>query len=125
MKEIAESLAESVIALWNTTDEEARRRIADGIFTEDAIMTYPTLQAEGIDGIVATIGRFQEQFPGARFEAVSGVEYHHGWMRDSWRMVTAEGAIALEGEDVCELAEEGRLRRAIGFRNPLPSVSSS
>ena len=108
------------IALWNATDEQERRHLAKDVLTEDAALIYPTIAAQGHDDVVAALGRFHDRVPGARFEETSGIEQHHGWFRASWRLLQADGSVRLEGEDVAELAEEGRLRRVVGFHNPLP-----
>ncbi|HZU11765.1 MAG TPA: nuclear transport factor 2 family protein [Chloroflexota bacterium] len=120
-----EQVMRAYVALWNATDEQARRRLAETVLTEDAAVIYPTIAASGRDGVVAALGRFHEQVPGASFEETSGVEQHHGWLRASWRLVQTGGKVRLEGEDVAELAEDGRLRRVLGFHNPLPSCPSS
>jgi hypothetical protein len=108
------------VALWNTTDENERHRLAGEVLTEDALMVYPTIAAAGRAEAVAAIGRFQAQVPGARFVEASGIEQHHGWLRTAWRLVQGDGTMQLEGEDVVELAADGRIRRVLGFNNPLP-----
>jgi hypothetical protein len=119
-----EQVMSTYVALWSTTDEQQRRRLAEAVLTEDAAVLYPTIAAYGRDDLVAALGRFHEQVPGAYFVGTSGVEQHHGWLRASWRLHQADGSVRLEGEDVAELAEDGRLRRVLGFHNPLPELSS-
>ena len=58
-----------------------------------------------------------------RIELTSNVEEHHGWVRVGWRMLDADGSVLSEGEDVAEVADDGRLNRVIGFVNPLPPLS--
>lgn len=116
-----EQVMTAYVAMWNARDENHRRRFADEALTEDAALIYPTITAQGRDDIVAAIGRFHEQVIGAYFEASSGLEHHHGWLRESWRLIQIDGTVRLEGEDVAELAADGRFRRVIGFHNPLPS----
>ena len=108
------------VAMWNSTDEGERRRLAEQALTDDASITYPTVQAQGWDGVVKAIASLHRQVPGVRFVATSGVEQHHGWLRESWRMLRADVSRVGDGEDVCELAEDGRFRRVIGFHDPLP-----
>lgn len=118
-----DNVMRAYVDLWNATDEGERRRLAEEVLTEDAALIYPTIEAHGRADIVAALGRFQEQMPGARFEETSGVEQHHGRLRASWRLFGADGTARLDGEDVGELAEDGRLRRVIGFHDPLPRRS--
>jgi len=63
------------------------------------------------------------EFPGVRIRARSGVEAHHGWLRAAWRMHRADGATMLDGVDVAEAADDGRLRRVVGFHDPLPILA--
>jgi hypothetical protein len=49
----------------------------------------------------------------------------HGWLREAWRRVNADGTFMLDGVDVAETAEDGRLRRVIGFNDPLPERPKS
>lgn len=120
----AENVIHAYVALWNATEVGERRRLAEKVLTEDASIIYPTIEAQGRNDIVAALGRFQEQMPGAYFEETSGVEQHHGRLRASWRLFGADGTARLDGEDVAELAEDGRLRRVIGFHDPLPPRTS-
>ena len=115
-----ENVMETYVAIWNATDEEERRRLAQEALTDDALVVYPTIHASGRAETVAAIGRFQQQMPGARFVETSGVERHHGWLRASWRLLGTDGTVRLEGEDVAEQSPDGRLCRVIGFHNPLP-----
>ena len=117
---VPEQVMTAYVALWNATDEQERRRLAEEVLTADAAIIYPTIAARGRDEVVAALGRFHEQVPGARFDETSGVEQHHGWLRASWRLLQPDGTVRLEGEDVGELSRDGRLRRVLGFHNPLP-----
>ena len=114
-------MMETYVAMWNATDDAERRSLAEQAMTEDGVITYPGVHARGWDDVVAAIGGVHQQVPGARFVSTSGVEEHHGWLRASWRMVQADGTKLLDGEDVGEVAEDGRFRQVTGFHDPLPS----
>ena len=118
-----EDVMSTYVALWNATDEPERRRLAEQVLTGDATVLYPAIAAHSRDEIVLAIGRFHDQMPGAHFVATSGVEEHHGWLRASWSLLQADGSVRVEGEDVAEPAGDGRLRRVLGFHNPLPPRS--
>lgn len=116
----AEQVMTTYVALWNATNEQERRQLAEEILTEDATIVYPTIAAHGRDEFVTALGALYEWLPGAHFDKTSGVEQHHGWLRASWDMVRADGSVGLQGEDVAELTDNGRLCRVLGFHNPLP-----
>jgi hypothetical protein len=110
-------------AAWNATDPEVRGRLLEQAMTEDATVTYPNVEGRGREGISSAIARVQEILPGARFVPTSGIEEHHGWVRFGWRRFNADGSLLGEGEDVVEVADDGRFTRVLGFRNPLPPLS--
>lgn len=116
-----EQAFERYVALWSVTDEAALRELADQTLTEDVAIVYPTFEAHGRANVVAAAVRFHQDNPGVQFVLTSGVERHHGWIRGAWRMTLAGGSTARDGQTIIELADDGRLRRAIGFLDPLPA----
>jgi hypothetical protein len=63
----------------------------------------------------------QQQFAGHRFRRASAVDAHHDHLRFAWELVGPDGAVALTGLDVGELAADGRLKRITGFFGELPA----
>jgi hypothetical protein len=108
---------------WNTSDPETSRRLVEQAMTGDALMAYPSFEARGWEGISELMATYKQQSPGFRIVLTSDVEEHHGWVRVAWRMLNANGSVLGEGEDVAEVADNGRFTRMIGFRNPLPPPS--
>jgi hypothetical protein len=119
----AKEAIDAYAGAWNTSDPQTARRLVEQAMTEDALMAYPSFDARGWDGIAALMATYKQQLPGMRIELTSNVEEHHGWVRVGWRMLDAAGAALGAGEDVAEVADDGRFRRMIGFRNPLPPLS--
>jgi hypothetical protein len=70
---------EAYVAMWNAADDRERRALAEEALTKDAVLMYPTFEAQSRDDAVALAGRFHNDTPGARIEMLSGVEHHHGW----------------------------------------------
>jgi hypothetical protein len=110
---------ESYLAACNVSDPQSRRKLLEQALTEDALIAYPATEAQGWDDVSAAIARIHEQFPGVRFVLTGAVEEHHGWLRARWRIIEPDGTTRLEGEDVAEVARDGRLTRVIGFYDPL------
>lgn len=111
---------DAYVEMWNTTDEERRRALATQALAEDAVVLYPTIEAHGRAEALAAASRWHQDLPGIQIVLTSGITYHHGWFRVAWRVVDADGAVGGQGQNVGELAEDGRLRRTIGFLDPLP-----
>jgi hypothetical protein len=112
---------DAYIAMWCAADEEQRRLLADRALTDDAVLLYPTFEAHGRADVLAIGKRFHQDMPGIQIVAASGIEHHHDWVRVAWRMVNADGSAGPDGQSVGQLADDGRLKRVIGFRNPLPA----
>ena len=106
--------------MWRETDAAARRTLLDTCWAEDGVYCDPLTRVEGRDGLSSLIGSFQEN-PGARIDVVSGVDEHDGYLRFAWRMLAADGSVAVEGTDFGEVDGEGTLRRIVGFVGPLPT----
>ena len=109
-------------AAWNNSDPETVRRLVEQAMTEDALMAYPSLEARGRQAISELIGAYRQQSPGVSIELTSNIEEHHGWVRFGWRVRDVDGSVLGEGEDVAELADDGRFTRVLGFLNPLPPL---
>ena len=98
---VGSAAVEGYAAAWRETDAAARRTLLDTCWAED--------------------GSFQAENPGARIDVVSGVDEHDGYLRFAWRMLAADGSVAVEGTDFGEVNGEGTLRRIVGFFGPLPT----
>ncbi|WP_089403251.1 nuclear transport factor 2 family protein [Geodermatophilus saharensis] len=118
---VGSAAVERYTAAWRETDAAARRRLLDTCWAGDGVYCDPLVRVEGRDGLSSLIGSFQEENPGARIEVVGGVDEHDGYLRFAWRVLTADGSVALEGTDFGEVDGEGTLRRLVGFFGPLPT----
>jgi SnoaL-like protein len=113
------TVVDAYIAMWNETDAGARRAIVGQAFGDDGTYLDPLMSGEGADGIDAMVAGAQAQYPGVRFELVSGPDHHHDRVRFAWRMVGGNGGGELaRGVDFATLADDGRLRSVTGFLEP-------
>ena len=119
----AKEATDAYVDAWNTSDPERSCHLVEQAMTEDALMAYPRFEARGWEAISELIATSRQQSPGFRIDLTSNVEEHHSWVRFGWRMLDAEGSVLGEGEDVAEVADDGRFTSVIGFRNPLPPLS--
>ena len=123
MRKLEEVVA-SYGSAWNERDAAARRRALENAWADGGVYSDPTAHVEGREALVAHIGGFQAQMPGARLVLTSGVDEHHGAIRFTWTLMANDGTIVTEGIDFGELAGDGRLRRITGFFGPPPAASS-
>lgn len=109
------------LAAWSEPDPTRRAVLIAQVWAADGRLIDPPLAAEGHGGIGEMAAALQSQFPGHRFRRASGIDAHHDYLRFAWELVGPDGAVALAGLDVGELAADGRLRRITGFFGDLPA----
>ncbi|MGI8914751.1 MAG: nuclear transport factor 2 family protein [Chloroflexota bacterium] len=107
---------------WATIDPAARSALLERCWAAEGVYQDPQSRGEGRDGLLALIAGFHARRPGARILLTSGIDSHHGMVRFRWAMLGPDGEVMLEGFDIGELAEDGRLRRITGFFGPFPAL---
>jgi hypothetical protein len=119
----AADVVRTYASAWTQTDESARRRALQAAWADDGAYRDPTALVEGREALVKHIGGFQAQMPAHRLVVTSDVDEHHGFLRFTWAIQNSDGNLVLEGIDFGELADDGRLRRIVGFFGPLPAAA--
>jgi hypothetical protein len=114
------TLAERYIAAWNETDDDTRRTAVAELWTADGRYVDPLVEAQGTEGIAATIGAVQQQFPGFVFRLAGPVDGHHDQLRFSWELGPEGQAAPIAGSDVAVTDGDGRLRVVLGFLDRVP-----
>jgi hypothetical protein len=118
----AQEIAQRYIASWNEADGPARRRLVDGLWTEDARYADPMMEAAGQDGISSLIGGVHSKFPGYRFTLDGQADGHGQYLRFSWSLAPADGDVAARGTDFAVVAADGRLTQVTGFLDQVPGA---
>jgi hypothetical protein len=116
-----EILVDTYLSAWNETDADRRAELVERAWAADGRLIDPPLAAEGHAGISDMAAALHAQFPGHEFRRASGIDTHHEQLRFAWELVGLDGAVALAGVDVGELAADGRLSRVTGFFGDLPA----
>jgi hypothetical protein len=102
-------------AAWHEPDDRARHALLERCWAVNGVYCDPSVIVEGRNALVAHIAGFQQRFPGHRLVLSTDIELHHGWLRFGWLLLAPDGEVALEGTDIGELDDAGRLRRIVGF----------
>jgi predicted TIM-barrel enzyme len=110
-------------AAWNERDPDQRRRMLERCVTNDAVLVDPTGHWQGVAGLAERIGRYQSAAPKTEVVIASGVDTHNDLARYAWKIVDQHGGDVIEGIDVAERVDDGRLRRILMFHGPLPPAS--
>ncbi len=111
---------DTYLTAYGEPDKARRAELISRVWAADGRLVDPPLAAESHDGISDMAASLQQQFADHRFRRVSEIDAHHDRFRFAWELVGPDGAVAVSGIDVGELAEDGRLRRITGFFGELP-----
>ena len=112
---------DAYLSAWTEPDAERRAELIAQAWTEDGRLVGPPLTGDGHAGISDMFAAMQQQFPGHEFRRTSGVDAHHDSLRFAWELVGPDGAVAVAGLDVGQVAPDGRLQRITGFFGDLPA----
>ncbi len=108
---------------WNEQDAGSRRELLDRSVTEDVDVVHPTFgRTHGIEPLADHIASYQTAMPGAEIVLSSAVDRHNDVARYAWSVVDASGDRAMDGIDVVEFADDGRLKLIVLFHGPLPDA---
>jgi hypothetical protein len=115
------TIVDDYLAAWNERDEQTRAALIERAWTPEGRLIDPPFEGEGHDGIGQMAAVMHEHYADHRFERTSGVDLHHDHLRFAWQLVGPDGAVAVAGIDVADLAQDGRLARVVGFFGDLPA----
>ncbi|MEU6714834.1 nuclear transport factor 2 family protein [Nonomuraea sp. NPDC046802] len=116
------NLVERYVAAWNETDPAARAKAVAELWTEEGTYTDPLADVVGHAAIAAVIEGAQGMFPGLVFTPGDLYDAHHHISRFTWHLGPEGGEPVATGFDVVELAEDGRIRRVLGFLDKVPAA---
>ena len=113
---------DTYLEAYAEADPVRRKELIGRVWAADGRLVDPPLDGAGHEGIDDMAGALQTQFPGHTFRRTSGIDAHHGFARYEWEMLAPDGTPVLGGLDVAEVADDGRLRRVVGFFGPLAAA---
>lgn len=111
------------LSAYNEPDRARREALIGQVWADDGRLIDPPLAGEGHSGISDMADAMHAHYAGHRFRRVSGIDIHHDQLRFAWELIGPDGQAKLSGLDVGELAEDGRLRRIVGFFGDLPGTA--
>jgi hypothetical protein len=112
---VAKTTVDRYFAMWNEADVARRAEHIAQAWTDDGRYLDPMLEAQGHAELSEMVDGVQAQFPGCRFQRVSGIDVHHDAIRFAWELVDADGSVLAAGLDVGVLGSDGRLQSITGF----------
>lgn len=106
---------EAYLDVWNEADDDARAERARRVFTDDAHLADPLIDATGPNAIAAAIGALRTQMPDHGLTRTSALDTHHDVVRFSWTVNAPDGTVAVAGLDILAVDPSGRIRSSIAF----------
>lgn len=112
-------------AAWNETNADERQRLLERCVSDDAELIDPTGRWRQVAGLSERIANYHAAAPGTMVAPASGVDVHNGVERYAWKIVDPDGNELMEGLDIAERDNAGRLERIVMFHGPLPTASEA
>jgi SnoaL-like domain len=103
---------------WGEPDLERRRQMLERVWVPEGTYTDPSSHVEGREALIQRITAFLQKFASAQVVPSSHADMHHGVLRFTWKVVSADGKTLIEGIDFGEVAADGRLKKIVGFFGP-------
>lgn len=107
------TLIDGYMAAWNEPDAAARQQLLNMVWTDEGRYTDPQSDGDGRDALDGIIARLHQAMPGGHF-TINSLDHHHNVVRFTWTFQPPNGS-PLNGMDFGEIADDGRLRRIVGF----------
>lgn len=111
-----------MLMAWNERNPDNVRSHLDSALSSDVEFIDPSIETHGIDEFEANVHDVHRQLPGATYERTSGVDSHHRLHRYTWR-ISGDTEILMNGFDVTEVDDDGKVLRVLGFFGPLPELA--
>ena len=109
------NLIDTHLAAYCDADADRRAALVAEVWSTDGSLIDPPFDGTGREAIAAMTDVVLAHYPGHAFRRTTVVDAHHKFARYGWELVASDGAVAISGTDVVELAADGRLGRIIGF----------
>ena len=117
----SEEVLRAYLDAWNTDDERERRKLLEAAWADDGELVDPTGRFDGREAVMQLISDLRSQLGNIKVEMTTGLDGHHEWVRFGWRAVAEDGT-TIDGIDAVEFAEDGRIKRIVGFVGPFPEL---
>jgi hypothetical protein len=104
-------------------DPGKRADLLAAVWAPNGTLIDPPFDGAGLDAIAAMVDVVLTHYAGHTFRRTTDIDAHHAFGRYGWELVGPDGAVAVDGTDIVEIDDDGRLTRIVGFFGPLTSVA--
>jgi hypothetical protein len=110
-----EAIIDSYFAMWNEADRGTRLEWIAEAWAPECHYVDPLSDVTGYDGLADMVEGVRAQFVGATLQRTGDIDAHHNVLRFPWNATGTDGAVIVNGIDVCVLGDDGRLQALAGF----------
>ncbi len=118
-----DGIIDAHLEAYALADTDRRDALVAANWNIDGELLDPPLEGRGRAEISALADAVLAHFPEHRFVRITAVDAHHGFARYGWELVGPDGVVAVNGTDVVQFDEAGKLLRIVGFFGPLEPVA--
>ncbi len=119
------TVVDAWLEAYAEADVERRMKLIEQAWTPDGRLVDPPLEGNGYVGLSGAADLVNTHYAGHTFRRITGIDVHHEFARYGWELVGPDGAVAVAGFDIAEVADDGRLRKVTGFFGDLPAIEAA
>ncbi|MEM1195976.1 MAG: nuclear transport factor 2 family protein [Pseudomonadota bacterium] len=109
---------EKMLQTWNTPDRAKRERLVSDALEHNVHFVDPNHNIIGRTAFLAMVDQVQSEIPGAVYARNSEIDTQNNFCRYHWK-VDLDGKRLMNGFDVTEINDMGKIVKVIGFFGPL------
>lgn len=109
-----ETNLKTMLAIWNTPDPDDRRAMAEAAMEHNVHFVDPRHNIIGRDAFLKMVAETRAAFPHAIFRHKSRIEMQNNFCRHHWA-IDMDGKRAMDGLDITEVNDAGKIVKVIGF----------
>lgn len=116
------ALVDAHLAAFSAPDAATRRQLIETAWAPTGHFADPLFAATGHDEIDALAASVPGLYPDHVFTRTSAIDLHHDHARYAFAFTAPDGTVVIDGVEVAQVGEDGRLVRVIGFFGPVPPI---
>lgn len=113
---------DSMLAIWNSTDPTEQEHFANEAMEHNVHFADPNHNIVGRGAFLAMVAQVQGRIPGAVYSRTSRIDMQNNFCRYHWA-IDLNGQRIMEGFDMTEINDAGRVVKVIGFFGALTPES--
>lgn len=109
-----ETNLKTMLEIWNTPDPDKRREMAEASMEHNVHFVDPRHNIIGREPFLKMVADTRAAFPAAVYRHNSPIEIQNNFCRHHWA-IDIDGKRAMDGFDVTEVNDAGKVVKVIGF----------